>query len=276
MNFDFNINSIFRKPDSDFLILHSNDIPKQTETPSQFRLKHPENDNAVRFLDEIGAASAKAQNLSAAITSHSRFVYSNHKLFIKVNGNQMIGFIKIGVKNLIYTGISGKLMEISPVCVLDFYVHETLQRHGFGKLLFEKVLEIEKLEPYQMAIDRPSSKFLFFLNKHYKLKEYRTQSNNFVIFNQFFETKEDKLLPHRAHYHLKTVGDKEVQQRMNSRDKSNPLPKSNSQNKQPNEPVQDCKFQKKEIENLKDKRSYAVEKDMPISANLDKQKDEQR
>ena len=32
--------------------------------------------------------------------------------------------------------------EVSPLCVLDFYVHESRQRCGHGKLLFEAMLNV--------------------------------------------------------------------------------------------------------------------------------------
>jgi GNAT acetyltransferase, Mec-17 len=50
---------------------------------------------------------------------------------------------------------------------LDFYIHESRQRAGLGKVLFEFMLEYENLLPEQLAIDRPSEKLLSFLRKHY-------------------------------------------------------------------------------------------------------------
>lgn len=32
--------------------------------------------------------------------------------------------------------VAGELREIQPICVLDFYVHESCQRQGIGKELF--------------------------------------------------------------------------------------------------------------------------------------------
>ena len=84
-----------------------------------------------------------------------------------------------------------KLRELSPTCVLDFFVFENMQRNGFGKVLFEKVLQIEQVEPFQLAIDRPSPKFLGFLRKHYGLFNFRSQTNNFVIFDEFFMTEKE-------------------------------------------------------------------------------------
>ena len=35
-----------------------------------------------------------------------------------------------------------KTHELSPLCVLDFYVHESCQRTGRGKALFEHMLQV--------------------------------------------------------------------------------------------------------------------------------------
>lgn len=77
-----------------------------------------------------------------------------------------------------------------PLCVLDFYIDESLQRKGYGKRLFEFMMTREQiLYPSRYAYDRPSPKLLSFLSKHYGLKEFSPQANNFVIFDAFFEKK---------------------------------------------------------------------------------------
>lgn len=55
----------------------------------------------------------------------------------------MLGLLKVGVKNLFIRGGLGSYQEIKPLCVLDFYVHESVQRLGIGKELFERMLENE-------------------------------------------------------------------------------------------------------------------------------------
>ena len=35
------------------------------------------------------------------------------------------------------------LVEIKPLCVLDFFVDDKVQRGGYGKLLFDAMLEYE-------------------------------------------------------------------------------------------------------------------------------------
>lgn len=56
--------------------------------------------------------------------------------------NCVIGFIKVGVKKLFLYDHKGQQKEVSPLCVLDFYVHESKQRMGYGKLLFEHMLRV--------------------------------------------------------------------------------------------------------------------------------------
>ena len=42
--------------------------------------------------------------------------------------------IKIGEKKLFHRNALGTIVEINPKCVLDFYVHESCQRSGIGKV----------------------------------------------------------------------------------------------------------------------------------------------
>jgi alpha-tubulin N-acetyltransferase 1 len=45
------------------------------------------------------------------------------------------------------------------------------------------------VKAHQHAIDKPSHKFLSFLQKHYKLKATVPQNNKFVVFDGFFRDK---------------------------------------------------------------------------------------
>ena len=45
------------------------------------------------------------------------------------------------------------------------------------------------MKPQHIAIDRPSHKFLSFLQKHYNLKGTIPQVNNFVVFDGFFRDR---------------------------------------------------------------------------------------
>lgn len=104
---------------------------------------------------------------------------------MKVEDNKALGFIKTGQKNLFIT-VGGQMKQINARCVLDFYVHESVQRCGLGKKLFEKMMANEKLAPWKYGYDRPSEKLLAFLAKHYLLSNYTEQVNHFVVYEEYF------------------------------------------------------------------------------------------
>ncbi|XP_074120932.1 alpha-tubulin N-acetyltransferase 1 isoform X10 [Sminthopsis crassicaudata] len=144
-------------------------------------------------IDELGKASAKAQHLPGPITSASRMQSNRHVMYVlkdtsarPAGKGAIIGFLKVGYKKLFVLDDRGAHNEVEPLCILDFYIHESLQRHGHGLTLFQYMLEKERVEPHQLAIDRPSEKLLRFLNKHYNLESTVPQVNNFVIFEGFF------------------------------------------------------------------------------------------
>ncbi|XP_040399060.1 alpha-tubulin N-acetyltransferase 1 isoform X2 [Cygnus olor] len=147
-------------------------------------------------IDELGKASAKAQGLPAPVTSAARMESNRHVLYILRDADgrgttkaAVIGFLKVGYKKLFLLDHSGAHNEAEPLCVLDFYVHESLQRHGYGRELFQHMLKSERLEPWRLAVDRPSEKLLAFLRKHYGLCHPIPQVNNFVIFEGFFSNR---------------------------------------------------------------------------------------
>ena len=78
--------------------------------------------------------SVKVQGLGTVITTASRFFASDHRLYFKTEGKTVIGLLKVGPKNLFIRNEQGTIKEISPICVLDFYVHESVQRGGHGKV----------------------------------------------------------------------------------------------------------------------------------------------
>lgn len=60
------------------------------------------------------------------------------------NKGAVIGILKIGNKKLFVYDTKGRVHEMEPMCVLDFYVHESRQRMGCGKLLFEYFLKVNR------------------------------------------------------------------------------------------------------------------------------------
>ena len=51
--------------------------------------------------------------------------------------NRVLGFIKVGYKKLFLRDWNYNYHEVNTLCVLDFYVHESTQRRGIGKQLFD-------------------------------------------------------------------------------------------------------------------------------------------
>ena len=124
----------------------------------------------------MGEASAAAQNLKNPITSGAKMMAAEGQtVYMLVDraagGGQgaVIGMLKVGRKKLFLLDGAGKPNEMSPMCVLDFYVTEKRQRTGCGKKLFETMLRREEVEPRYLAVDRPSEKLISFLRKHYGL-----------------------------------------------------------------------------------------------------------
>lgn len=50
--------------------------------------------------------------------------------------------LKTGKKGLYIFDRDGQHYQVSPPCILDFYVHESRQRSGLGKQLFEHMLRV--------------------------------------------------------------------------------------------------------------------------------------
>ena len=138
------------------------------------------------ILNSMGEASSKAQKLNTIITSADKFFNSNHRIFMKAEQNKVLGFIKVGNKKLFLRDRNYNYHEVNTLCVLDFYVHESTQRRGIGKKLFDYMLKFEKKIPTELAYDRPSPKLISFLRKYFGLNDYIQQNNNYVVFDEFF------------------------------------------------------------------------------------------
>jgi len=100
-----------------------------------------------------------------------------------------LGLLKIGTKRLFYHHADGTSEWLQPLCVLDFFVPECCQRCGIGRMLFDVMLADEgNIAPSALAIDRPSSKMMAFLRRHFGLIGFVEQPNKFVIYDQYFDT----------------------------------------------------------------------------------------
>ena len=159
--------------------------------------KYSRNDyqNIYKLLDTIGELSAKvrlyifikqAQGLPTIITTGSKFFGSDQHIYLMCKDNIFIGFIKVGYKHLFIYDESSKIHEINPLCVLDFYTYEDCQRKGYGNIIFTEMLKRERIEPRKLGYDRPSNKFINFLRKYFNLYNYIPQTNNFIVFQDYF------------------------------------------------------------------------------------------
>jgi alpha-tubulin N-acetyltransferase 1 len=141
-------------------------------------------------IDELGRGSRVAQGLKSVLTSVERLLDNPaHRLYLLQKDRQFIGIIKIGVKKLFIRTKTGDLKEIDPLCVLDFYVVESEQRSGQGRVLYDAMIHREQIAPHHLGYDKPSPKFLGFLRKHFGLSDYIPQTNNFVVFEQYFSAR---------------------------------------------------------------------------------------
>uniref|UniRef100_A0A3Q3F1R6 Alpha tubulin acetyltransferase 1 n=1 Tax=Labrus bergylta TaxID=56723 RepID=A0A3Q3F1R6_9LABR len=110
-----------------------------------------------------------------------------HQLYLMKDGESnggrgvVVGFLKVGYKKLFLLDRQGAHIEAEPLCVLDFFISENVQRHGYGLELFDFMLQHKSLEPTLMAYDRPSPKLLSFLAKHHCLTQSVPQVHNFVV-----------------------------------------------------------------------------------------------
>jgi alpha-tubulin N-acetyltransferase 1 len=168
------------------------DVRRAVRCDSQgFSVHLPRNETKTKelceIIDTMGRESSRAQGLRSTITTSVRFYSSSdNKIYLKTEGRTVVGILKTGIRKLFYTNEVGKIIEMSPLCLLDFYVHESCQRSGYGKELYEYMLRNENTGPNKIAIDRPSPKMIGFMRKNYGLTDYIPQNNNFVVYRQYF------------------------------------------------------------------------------------------
>ena len=84
----------------------------------------------------------------------------------------------------------------------------------------------EKVLPRKLGIDRPSIKFLNFLQKYYGLKDYVPQNNNFVVFKDYFTDepqKRDKYDIYNHNYNYNSTKKDNYNYNYNSNSKNNIL-----------------------------------------------------
>ncbi|CAM9210053.1 unnamed protein product [Sphacelaria rigidula] len=151
---------------------------------------NPEESNEFqRVLNKMGQLSSQAQGLSSPLTTTEKLRETSDNVYIVCNdkADTIQGFLRLGEKHLfLYPDDGGSMFEEDVLCLLDFYVHETVQRKGLGIALFSSALKSEGVNPTEIAYDRPSPKLPLFLSKHLRLENGLDQPNRFMVFKEFF------------------------------------------------------------------------------------------
>jgi hypothetical protein len=96
--------------------------------------------------------------------------------------------------------------------------------------MFSEMISKEKILPRKLGIDRPSIKFLNFLQKYYGLKDYVPQNNNFVVFKDYFidePQKRDKYDIYNHNYNYNNTSNKKDNYNYNNYNNYNSNSKNN-------------------------------------------------
>ncbi|XP_055612234.1 alpha-tubulin N-acetyltransferase [Uranotaenia lowii] len=167
MEFRFNCHPLFRQR---IVRINNSLLPTGFVAPNR-RVALDATAQIAEIINFVGQLSAHAQGLSNPVTTSQKLRSSDHHIYLMFESNDrnglVVGILKVGRKSLYVFDQTGETVNVTAPCVLDFYVHESRQRGGLGKELFEYMLNEEKIQPSEMAIDRPSEKLLGFLAKHY-------------------------------------------------------------------------------------------------------------
>ncbi|XP_030386231.1 alpha-tubulin N-acetyltransferase 1 isoform X3 [Scaptodrosophila lebanonensis] len=145
-------------------------------------------------IDRLGQLSAVSQGLNKPVTTAQRLRMSENQTIYLLSDTSygangvVMGLLKVGTKDLYLFDEQGRTRKVEQTpSILDFYIHESRQRGGLGKHLFEYMLTDQNWTPVKCSIDRPSEKLLNFFKKHYGLVRTIPQANNFVLYEGFFD-----------------------------------------------------------------------------------------
>lgn len=152
-------------------------------------------------IERIGELSAKAQRLHTSVTTIRKMSEKNSiYLLAAVQEGLVIGVLKVGLKDLyLFDEQSNLSSHRETPAILDFYVHESHQRRGLGKRLFEYMLADQGWSVGKCAVDRPSAMMRTFLAKHYQLVHTVPQANKFVLYKDFFSKESSDAQAERAY-----------------------------------------------------------------------------
>ncbi|KAH8321071.1 hypothetical protein KR074_008305, partial [Drosophila pseudoananassae] len=147
-----------------------------------------------RIIDEMGQLSAVAQGLRIPVTTAEKTLANTNTQVTYLMADDrsgrwaVTGLLKVGTKDLFLFDEKGVCRRANQTpAILDFYIHESRQRRGLGKLIYDKMLADQGWSPCKCSVDRPSPKMIGFLGKHFGLVRTITQGNRFVVYDGFFD-----------------------------------------------------------------------------------------
>jgi len=144
------------------------------------------------IIDEMGKLSAMAQGLKTPLTTAEKLADSDHIVYMMIEHNTtspnfiVIGILKMGWMKMNLCDNPRARPGSMVYSLLDFYVHETRQRKGYGKRLIDYMLKDVDLNAKNLAIAKPTHKISNFMRKHYQLSKLVNQDDNMAIFEEFF------------------------------------------------------------------------------------------
>ncbi len=91
--------------------------------------------------------------MSGPITSVEKLINSDCTAIVWVVDGVAVGYAKYGLKDLFFYTKQGKVVERPrSLCLLDFFVSESMQRNGIGKLMFDKILGVRFDRIYVLSL----------------------------------------------------------------------------------------------------------------------------
>lgn len=94
-------------------------------------------------IDNLGCSSGKAQFLNGPVTTFAKLLGTpDQRIYVlktlprpqgdpSITGSEnIIGMLKVGPKKLFLQDRNDRIVQIAPLCVLDFYIDECYQRQG--------------------------------------------------------------------------------------------------------------------------------------------------
>nr|XP_016923912.1 alpha-tubulin N-acetyltransferase 2 [Drosophila suzukii] len=156
-----------------------------------------------QIVDVMGQLSAVAQGLRYPVTTAAKLA-PDQVVYLLADKDaagrwSVAGLLKVGTKDLFVFDNKGSCRRANQTpAILDFYVHESRQRRGLGKQLFQRMLDEQGWTAGKCSVDRPSEKLLAFLGKHYGLVSTIPQGNHFVLYEGFFEDPHAKIVSARS------------------------------------------------------------------------------